>query len=868
MSYKTYNNFIHKTFQSIFNLKTIFCSALIFVNASAGFAQSVSVTFQVDMRGLEISPDGVHLAGDFQQAAGFGGNWNPSATTLTDLEGDSIYSIQLNIPSGSYAYKYINGNQWIHAENPPSLCSFGGNNNRSFQVGSTDLIIPTVPFNACNPSVRFSLSLGDEPIDPNGLFVTGDFQVAAGFPSNWNTTQSQMFDYNSNGLYELVVSIPPGEYRYQYLNGGSIDAPEPIDSDCMDNDGYRTFTVENNQQIELWNCYGTCEICLPSDTATGISGWWNDVVFYEVFVRSFYDKVGNDGKGDFRGLIEKLDYLNDGDPNTDTDLGIGALWLMPMMKSPSYHGYDITDYYATHVDYGTMQDFEDLLDSCHARGIKVVIDHVMNHSSNQHPWFQQSAANQNNKRDWYVWSNNNPGFNGPWGQNVWHNHSSGFYYGVFWGGMPDLNYRNEAVKNELLDASDFWLAKGVDGFRLDAIKYLVEDGNQLENTPETFSLIEEFNQRFKAISEESFTIGEVWSSTSSVVPYVTGNKLDACFDFDLADRILNGVNTRVASGIKNQIETVVAAYPGQRYGTFLTNHDINRVMDYFQNNVEKMKSASAIYLTLPGIPFVYYGEEIGMRGSGPDEEKRKPMQWNTSTHAGFSTVTPWRAVGSNYPTNNVSTQAAQPNSLLNHYKRIIHLRNNTPALQRGKYLPVNISSNQCLSYGRSYGQQVMLMIHNLGLTELNPTLSLEMSTLPAGTYYVNDLYSQTNIGEITINGQGGFVDWQPTASIAEGKSWILSFDDAALPSSTKEISLESPYLFPNPTDGKLQFSGIKNTNLPIQVEVVDATGRQLLNTKINIEDGLDVSSFSPGLYWIHLISHEQNTVLPFVKTAD
>jgi alpha-amylase len=362
------------------------------------------------------------------------------------------------------------------------------------------------------------------------------------------------------------------------------------------------------------------------------------VVFYEVFIRSFYDKVGNDGIGDFRGLIDKLDYLNDGDPNTDTDLGIGALWLMPMMKSPSYHGYDITDYYATEPDYGTMEDFEELLAACHARGIKVIIDHVLNHTSTQHPWFQQSAANQNNFRDWYVWSNTNPGITGPWGQNVWHSHSSGFYYGLFWGGMPDLNYRNEAVKNEMFDASDFWLEKGVDGFRLDAIKYLVEDGNQLENTPETFTLIEEFSERFKAAQEESFTIGEVWSSTSTVVPYVTGNKLDACFDFDLAESILSGVNNRVASGIKNQIENVVASYPGQRYGTFLTNHDINRVMDIFQNDVEKMKSASAIYLTLPGIPFVYYGEEIGMRGSGPDEEKRKPMQWNTSTNAGFSTA--------------------------------------------------------------------------------------------------------------------------------------------------------------------------------------------------------------------------------------
>ena len=868
MSKYPINNFKSINAKQINYVKIWLLPVFILLNTVSAFAQSVSVTFQVDLRGLNISPNGVHIAGEFQESAGFGSNWVPSTTPLSDLDGDSIFTIQVNIPSGNYFYKFINGNQWAQAENPPALCSFGGNNNRLVQVGSSDLILPSVPFNACNPSVRFSLNLGNQSISPNGLFVTGDFQEAAGFPSNWNPTQNQLFDHDSDGLFETIISIPPGEYSYQYLNGGLTDSPEPLANECMNSNGYRTFTVENFQQIDLWNCYGNCDNCLPSDTATGISGWWNDVVFYEVFIRSFYDKVGNDGRGDFRGLIDKLDYLNDGNSETDTDLGIGALWLMPMMKSPSYHGYDVTDYYATEPDYGTMQDFEELLAACHSRGIKVIIDHVMNHSSSQHPWFQQSVANQNDKRDWFIWSNANPGVNGPWGQNVWHNNSSGFYYGLFWGGMPDLNYRNQALKNEMLDASDFWLEKGVDGFRLDAIKYLVEDELQLENTPETFSLLEEFNQRFKAAQQESFTIGEVWSSTSSVVPYVTGNKLDACFDFDLADRILNGVNNRNSSVIKNQIETVVAAYPGQRYGTFLTNHDIDRVMNYFQNDVEKMKSASAIYLTLPGIPFIYYGEEIGMTGSGADEEKRKPMQWNTSSNAGFSTANPWRNVGSNYLSNNVSTQSAQPNSLLNHYKQLIKLRNNTPALKRGKYLPITSSNNQCLNYARSYGEQVVVLVHNLGLSATNLSLGLVQSSLPAGTYFVNDLYSQINVGEITINGNGGFADWQPLYPIAEGKTWVLSFDETPLSNPNEIATIEKPFLYPNPTKGLLQFSGLKKSIKPTQIQILDATGRQLLATTLNFENSLDASFLSPGLYWIRLLSSDQNTVLPFVRAAD
>ena len=829
-------------------------------------AQTVSVTFQVDMAGLTVPAAGVHIAGDFQLVAGYPANWNPASTLLQDADNDDIYSVQVNIPPGIYSYKFINGNQWAQAENPPAMCSVTSNNNRTIQIDNSDIILPAVPFNACLSSVLFSIDLNDTPISPNGIFVTGDFQMAAGYSSNWNPSQNQLFDYDNDGLYETVVNVPSGEYHYQFLNGGDLNAPEPIISSCMTDQGYRSFTIANNEEIELMNCYGTCEICLPSDTATGISGWWNDVVFYEVFIRSFYDHEGNDGIGDFRGLIEKLDYLNDGDPNTNTDLGIGAIWIMPMMPSPSYHGYDVTDYYSTEPDYGSMEDFEALLDACHARGIKVIIDHVMNHSSTQHTWFQQSIANQNNKRDWYIWSENNPGTVGPWGQNIWHNNSSGFYYGLFWSGMPDLNYRNQELKNEMIAASEFWLNTGVDGFRLDAIKYLIEDGTLIENRPETFSLLEEFNQSFKTANEESFTIGEAWSTSSSVVPYVTGNKLDACFDFDLAEQILSGVNTRIATPITNQIETVVNAYPGQRYGTFLTNHDINRVIDYFQNDVEKMKSASAIYLTLPGIPFIYYGEEIGMSGSGVDEVKRRPMQWNTSTNAGFSTTSPWQNVGSNYLSNNVSTQSAQPNSLLNHYKRLIKLRNENQALKRGKYVSVNSSSTQCLTYARSYGDEVMVLVHNLGTASTTPTFNLTMSSLPAGTYFVNDLYGQINVGQITINSEGGFENWQASIPIPAGITWVLSFDEAALSSNSIEQFEELPYVYPNPTDDVLGIAGLRpSSNELIQIEIVDALGRVHFTSALTIEKTIDVSFLNSGVYWIRLVSEKNHYVIPFLK---
>ncbi|HPF94793.1 MAG TPA: alpha-amylase family glycosyl hydrolase, partial [Tenuifilaceae bacterium] len=254
--------------------------------------------------------------------------------------------------------------------------------------------------------------------------------------------------------------------------------------------------------------------------------WWNDAVFYEVFVRSFYDS-NSDGKGDIQGLIEKLDYLNDGDPNTDTDLGVTGIWLMPIMQSPSYHGYDATDYRTVEQDYGSNADFVQLVNEAHARGIKVIIDLVMNHTSNQHNWFTESTNTESDKRDWYVWSDTNPGFSGPWGQTVWHYSNGSYFYGLFWSGMPDLNYNTQAVKDEMFDIARFWLEDlNVDGFRLDAVKYIYEEGEDLENLPETIQFWKDFRSYYKSVNPDAFSVGEAWASTQVVMPYVNDDALD------------------------------------------------------------------------------------------------------------------------------------------------------------------------------------------------------------------------------------------------------------------------------------------------------------------------------------------------------
>ena len=244
------------------------------------------------------------------------------------------------------------------------------------------------------------------------------------------------------------------------------------------------------------------------------TSWWNGAVFYEVFVRSFADSssgpLANDGIGDLQGLVEKLDYLNDGDPSTTDDLGVTGLWLMPVMSSPSYHGYDITDYYTVNQEYGTNDDFKRLVIEAHQRGIKVIIDLVLNHTSSEHPWFIEARDNPgSDRRNWYIWSQDKPNYLGPWGEEVWHPSPSGYYYGIFWSGMPDLNLKNPQVTAEMENVARFWLEDaGVDGFRLDGARHLIEEGSIQENTPETHAWWKNFRTVYKGSNPQALAVGD------------------------------------------------------------------------------------------------------------------------------------------------------------------------------------------------------------------------------------------------------------------------------------------------------------------------------------------------------------------------
>lgn len=515
----------------------------------------------------------------------------------------------------------------------------------------------------------------------------------------------------------------------------------------------------------------TCNT-IPAPAASGDYPWWNDRVFYQIFVRSFYDSDG-DGIGDFNGIIEKLDYLNDGDPSTSDDLGITGIWLMPITLSPSYHGYDVVDYFAVEPDYGTQEDFQRLLEEAHKRDIKVIVDLVLNHTSTRHPWFQDALNSADSPyRDFYLWTDSPPSYSSPWGTAVWHRSDTGFYYGVFWEGMPDLNYENPNVTAEMNEVIRFWLEEmGVDGFRLDAIKHLIEDGSIQENTPATHAWFEAFHDFYQSINPDAITVGEAWTDTAEVVEYI-GDEVDIAFEFDNAGAILQSAKGERSLFIKSAQQQITAAYPAHQYATFITNHDQERVMSVLAGNVGRAKTAASLLLTGPGLPFVYYGEEVGQSGRKPDENLRTPMQWANSENAGFSTARPWNAPQGNYDEFNVGDAAKDPNSLLSHYRALIQLRGRSEALQTGEWLPVETGISALYAFLRRTENQTLLVMMNMGDEPIDQYgLCLQGGSLAEGE--VKEVLWQTAVSAPTLNSSGGFDNYKPFDVLPPYTTYIL-----------------------------------------------------------------------------------------------
>lgn len=467
--------------------------------------------------------------------------------------------------------------------------------------------------------------------------------------------------------------------------------------------------------------------------------WWKNAIFYEIWPRSFYDSDG-DGSGDFNGMTAKLDYLN--------DLGVNGIWLTPVFEAPSYHGYDFQDFYAVESDYGTMEDFENFIAESHKRGIKVILDLVLNHISDGHEWFQKSAAKEDGYDDYFIWKKERPA---NWGKAwtdhiddsaaVWHWNETRqeYYYGAFGGSQPDVNLRNPKVVEELNNLATFWLEKGVDGFRLDAVRYAVEDeinGGQDADQADTAGTIAywtEFTKHVKSISPDAMLVAEAWADMPTIGKYYDDGKgLDSSFDFDfgyVVTGILNNDAKRTAdfgtvkegetdntrNALWENLKSRKDNAPISFFSPFLTNHDQERIAYSLGEDMTKAKVAASLLFTTPGTLYLYYGEEIGMSQftTGDDQYRRAIMQWEDNDAAGFNTTGnfwsdqgewfPWKEVhepwfGKYWQSLkakgglSVDVQLADEDSLLNHYKDLIALRNGSGALQfpqEIRYYPVD-----------------------------------------------------------------------------------------------------------------------------------------------------------------------------------
>ena len=454
-------------------------------------------------------------------------------------------------------------------------------------------------------------------------------------------------------------------------------------------------------------------------------------VVYEVFVQAFADGDG-DGIGDLTGLTQKLSYIR--------DLGADAIWLMPIHPSPSYHKYDVVDYRAIHPDYGTMDDFKVLLDSAHQMGLKIMLDLVINHSSDQHPWFQAALAGAESPyRDYYVWADYDSIKHELEKKSVsldsdnltqWHllRGQAQAYYGFFWGGMPDFNFDSPELRKEIYEIGRFWLEEiGVDGFRLDAARHIYPD-DQAEKSHQFW---EEFRGEMMKIKPDVYLVGEVYEKPEIVTPYLKG--LPALFNFGLAEAIIQTINQGRDSGLVAYHQAIQEAYravnPDFIDATLLSNHDQNRIRSALGGSQAKARLAASILFTLPGTPYIYYGEEIGMLGQKPDEYIREPFLWGEGDPAQTSWIEPRYSLADSVANGEDQRIDSSPfsSSFYQNYRELIVLRKSEPLLTKGLISPIPGLPEGLLGYFRYTESDTLVVVHNLSDTAIS--LSTQISNV-------------------------------------------------------------------------------------------------------------------------------------------
>jgi maltose alpha-D-glucosyltransferase/alpha-amylase len=488
--------------------------------------------------------------------------------------------------------------------------------------------------------------------------------------------------------------------------------------------------------------------------------WYKDAVIYQLHVRTFCDSNG-DGIGDFVGLTQRLPYLQ--------ELGITAIWLLPFYPSPLRDdGYDIADYTSVHSSYGSLQDFQEFLTAAHSRGIRVIIELVVNHTSDQHPWFKEARSSRDNpKRDWYVWSDTDTRYQGVpivfvdtetsnW---AWDPISKSYYWHRFFSHQPDLNFDNPEVFETVWEVMKFWLNLGVDGFRLDAVAFLVErEGTLCENLPETHAIIREIRKRLDAAYPGTMLLAEANQWPADVRVYFgESDEFHAAFHFPLMPRMFMAVKLEDRKPIIEILEQTPEIPETCQWFIFLRNHDeltlemvteverdymydeyamdktmrINRgirrrLAPLMNNDRRRVELLNGLLMSMPGTPIVYYGDEIGMGDNiylGDRNGVRTPMQWNSTVNAGFSTADPERLyapVISNpvygYQAVNVDAQERSEHSLLLWMKSLIQVRNMFRVFSRGTMQFLNPSNHRVLAYTRQFGDDIVLVVNNLSST--------------------------------------------------------------------------------------------------------------------------------------------------------
>ena len=420
-------------------------------------------------------------------------------------------------------------------------------------------------------------------------------------------------------------------------------------------------------------------------------------VFYEIFVPSFYDS-DEDQIGDFRGIIKKLDYLS-------KELGVTGIWLMPIMKSPSYHKYDVEDYYLVDSSYGTLKEFKTLTEECKKRDVCLIIDLPLNHTSSKNPWFIAACNNDDYYRDYYNFSSVY--------KSGYHKStvSNDYYEGRFSSSMPDLNLDSEKVRDEILEICKFWIDQGVSGFRLDAVSHFYE-GNQEKNV----EFLSWLYENLKEMKEDVYLVGEAWES-ESVILRLYESKIPSLFNFPLSQStglLISSIRTSSGYNLSKRLESWYSKLSSANIDApFLTNHDQARSAGALSGNEYFSKMAASIYLLLPGNPFIYYGEELGMKGgSSSDEDKRTQFVWSVKENTKGMCLPPKGAIPRAIEAGEIE-QSKDKNSLLSYYRKIIKIKDENPGLSEGTFKALDFSSPSICAYNMENEKNNYIVIHNL-----------------------------------------------------------------------------------------------------------------------------------------------------------